>query len=118
VNSQVESTAKEWQIGDVFDAALQALVNDRCRSAYVHDMRGGLQAVYSSFELLVRSAKQGSVSETLIDNAFALAKRAIASNERIMLEIVNQLTVSEDEPVVIDVVNLIEEVQRFSRNDA
>jgi signal transduction histidine kinase len=118
VNSQVESTTKGWQIGDVFDAALQTWINERCRRAYVHDLRGGLQALYSSFELLARSAKQGVVSGTLIENASALAKRAMASHERVMLEIVDQLTVPEDAPVIVNVANLIEEVRRFLHNDA
>lgn len=118
VDSQVEPASKEWHIGDVFDAALQTLVNDRCRRTYIHDMRGGLQAIYSALELLVRSAKQGAVNGTLIDNASALAKRALATHERVMLEIVNQLTLGEEKPVVVNVLNLIDEVQRFLRNDA
>jgi signal transduction histidine kinase len=117
VNLHVESKAQGWQIDDVFDAALLTVINDRCRRAYVHDIRGRLQAVYSSFELLARSARQGAADPTLIDNASALAKRALASHERVVLEIVNQ-TVPEDEPVVVNVANLIDEIQQFLRNDA
>jgi hypothetical protein len=118
VNPQVESTMKAWKIGDVFDAALQTLINDRCRRAYVHDIRGGLQAVYSSFELLARSAKQGAASGTLIDNASALVKRAMANHEHLIFEIVNQLTVPEDEPALVNVTSLIHDVLRFLRNEA
>jgi signal transduction histidine kinase len=118
VNLHVDPKTQGWQIDDVFDAAVLTLINDRCRHAYVHDIRGRLQAVYSSFELLARSARQGTVNGTLIDNASALAKRALASHERVVLEIVNQLTVPEDEPVVVNVANLIEEIQHFMRNDA
>jgi signal transduction histidine kinase len=118
VDPEVEPSSQEWQIGDVCDAALQTLINDRCRGAYLHDMRGGLQAIYSSFELLARCAKKGAVSGALIDNASALAKRAMASHERILLGTVNQLTVPEDESIVINVLQLLEEAQRFLRNDA
>jgi len=118
VNPQVESTTKAWKIGDVFDAALQTLINDRCRTAYVHDIRGGLQAVYSAFELLARSAKQGAASGTLIDKASALVKRAMANHEHLIFEIVNQLTVPEDEPALVNVTNLIHDVLRFLRNEA
>ena len=117
VNLHVESKAQGWQIDDVFDAALLTLINDRCRHAYLHDIRGRLQAVYSSFELLARSARQGAANGTLIDNASALAKRALASHERVVLEIVDQLTVPEHEPVVVNVANLIDEIQQFLRND-
>jgi len=118
VNSQVEPTTKKWEIGDVFDAAMQTSINDRCRQAYIHEMRGGLQAIHSSFELMVRAAKQGGVNGALIEHAAALAKRAIASHERIMLEIVDQLTVPEGEPAIVNMINLMDEVQRFLRNDA
>ena len=118
MNLHVESKTQGWQIDDVFDAALQTLINDRCRHAYVHDIRGRLQAVYSSVELLARSAKQGAVNGTLIDNASALAKRALANHERDVIEVVNQLTVSEDKPVAINVASLIDDVLRFLRNDA
>lgn len=118
MNSQVEAATKGWEIGDVFDAALQTLINDRCRQTYIHEMRGGLQAIHSSFELLVRSAKQGGVSGALIEHTSALAKRAMASHERVMLEIIDQLTVAEGESAVFDVVKLIDEVRRFLRHDA
>ncbi len=118
VNLHVDSKTQGWQIDDLFDAALLTVINDRCRHAYVHDIRGRLQAVYSSFELLARAARQGAVNGTLIENASALAKRALASHERVMLEIVNQLTVPEDELVVVNVANMIDEIQQFLRNDA
>jgi signal transduction histidine kinase len=105
-------------MGDLLDGACQTLINERCRPAYVHDLRGGLQAVYSSFELLARAAQQGAVNATLIEKASALAKRAMASHERVMLQIIDRLTVSEDAPEVVNVANLIEEVQKFLRNDA
>jgi signal transduction histidine kinase len=118
VNSQVEPAAKGWEIGDVLDAALQALINDRCRKAYIHELRGGLQAIHSSFELLARSAKQGAAGGALIEHASALAKRAMTGHERLMLETVDQLTVPEGEPVVVNMVSLMDEVHRFLRNDA
>ncbi len=46
-----------------------------------------------------------------IEHAAALAKRAMASQERIMLEIIEQLTVSQVEPAIVNVINLLEEVQ-------
>ena len=118
VNSQVEPATKQWEVGDVFDAALPTLINERCRQSYIHEMRGGLQAIHSSFELLVRSAQQGGVSAPQVERAAALAKRAMASQERTMLEIIEQLTVSEGEPASVNVIELMSEVQRFLRNDA
>jgi hypothetical protein len=107
-----------WQAGDVLDAAVQTLINERCRQAYVHDMRGGLQAIYSSFELLARSAKHGATNAVLIENASSIAKRAMAHHEQALVEIVNQVAGPVDAPVNTNLANLVKQAQHFLRNDA
>jgi len=107
-----------WQVGDVLDAAVQMLINERCRRAYMHDMRGGLQAIYTSFEVLVRSAKHGAQNAALIDNASSIAKRAMAQHEQALVEIVNQVTGPEDTPAVVNLGSLVKQAQQFLRNDA
>jgi hypothetical protein len=109
---------RKWQVDDVFDAAVQTFINDRCRRAYMHDMRGGLQAIYTSLEVLVRSAKNGSQNAALIDNASSMAKRAMAHHEQALVDIVNQVTGSEGAPEVVDLGRLIQEARQFLRNDA
>ena len=42
----------------------------------------------------------------------------MASHERVMLEIIDQLTVSEGEPAGFNVIELMSEVRRFLRHDA
>jgi signal transduction histidine kinase len=107
-----------WQAGDVLDAAAQTLINERCRRAYMHDMLGGLQAIYSSLELLARSAKRSAPDSALIDNATSIAKRAMANHEQAMVSIVNQVTGPEDAPMVLNLANLIRQAQQLLRNDA
>ena len=107
-----------WQAGDVLDAAVQTLINERCHRAYIHDMRGGLQAVYSSLEVLARSAKHGTPNTLLIDNASSIAKRAMANHEQALVDIVNQVTGPDDVPAVVNLVSLVKQAQQFLRNDA
>jgi hypothetical protein len=104
--------------GDVLDAAVQTLINERCRRAYMHDMRGGLQAIYSSLELLTRSAKHAVQNPALIDGAASIAKRAMANYEQSMIAIVNQVTGPGDAPVVLNLSTLVQQAQQFLRNDA
>jgi signal transduction histidine kinase len=108
----------DLRAGDVLDAAVQTLINERCRSAYMHDMRGGLQAIYSSLDLLARSAKLAAHNPALIDGAASIAKRAMANYERSMVAIVNQVTGPEDSPVVLNLSTLVKQAQQFLRNDA
>src|SRR6202022_2499989 len=111
-------TMNTWQAGDVLDAAVQTLINERCHRAYVHDMRGGLQAVYSSLEVLARSAKHGAPNAVLIDNASSIAKRAMANHEQALVDIVNQVTGPDDAPTVVNLATLAKRAQRFYPNKA
>jgi hypothetical protein len=81
-------------------------------------MRGGLQAIYSSFELLARSAKHGAANAVLIENASSIAKRAMAHHEQALVEIVNQVTGPVDAPMITNLSNLVKQAQHFLRNDA
>jgi hypothetical protein len=107
-----------WQAGDVLDAAVQTLINERCHRAYIHDMRGGLQAVYSSLEVLARSAKHGAPNTVLIETASSIAKRAMANHEQALVDIVNQVTGPDDVPTVVNLASLVKQAQQFLRNDA
>jgi hypothetical protein len=107
-----------WQAGDVLDAAVQTLVNERCRQAYMHDMRGGLQAIYSSIELLARSAKNGVQNPALVDSAASLAKRAMANHDQAVADIVNQVTGPDGAPAILNLADLVRQSQHFFRNDA
>jgi hypothetical protein len=111
-------TMNTWQAGDVLDAAVQTLINERCHRAYIHDMRGGLQAVYSSLEVLARSAKHGTPNTVLIENASTIAKRAMANHEQALVDIVNQVTGPDDVPTVVNLASLVKQAQQFLRNDA
>jgi hypothetical protein len=106
-----------WQVDDVLDAAVLTLINERCRRAYIHDMRGGLQAIHSSFEALARSTKSGTHSPALIDSASSMAKRAMAHHEQALVDIVNQMTRLEVAAEVVDLGRLIQEAQQFLRNE-
>jgi hypothetical protein len=111
-------TMHTWRAGDVLDAAVQTLINERCHRAYIHDMRGGLQAVYSSLEVLARSAKHGTPNTVMIDNASSIAKRAMVNHEQALVDIVNQVTGPDDAPAVVNLAALVKQAQQFLRNDA
>ncbi len=107
-----------WQLGDVLDAAVQTLINERCRPAYMHEMRGGLHEIHTSFELLARSAKHGGQNEAMIDNASLIAKRAMAHHEQALVDIVNQVTGPDDAPTAVNLSSVVKQAQHFLRNDA
>jgi hypothetical protein len=108
-----------WQVDDVLDGAVQTLINERCRRAYIHDMRGSLQAIYTSFEVLARSAKNDLQNNvTLIEKASSMAKRAVERHEQALTDIVNQVTGPEGAAEVVNMPQLLQQALQFLRNDA
>jgi hypothetical protein len=104
--------------GDVLEAAARATINARCARAYMHDVRGTMQAVYSGFELLWRSAKSPGDNLPRIERAGDMAKRAISNHEKFMVEVMQQLTFQHTSRTVLDLGALVAEVTLFLRNDA
>lgn len=64
------------------DMALRSAVAQRCRLAFLHDMRGGLQSISSAFELLNRAANAAPFNQALAGKASEFFRRAVDSHER------------------------------------
>jgi len=107
-----------WRVDDVLDAAVHALVNERCRRAYMHDMRGSLQAVSTSVEVLARSARTQLKDNTLIDKASGMVKRAMAQHELALTDIFDQLTGCDDDAATVNLPDMVRQAHRFLRNEA
>jgi len=102
---------------ELLDAAAQSLINRRCRDATLHEVRGGLQALYSSLELLSRAAKSGAGDAALAERAIGIARRAMANFEPSMLRAIEALTTHREAEVRVNVGEIAGEVLRFLRND-
>ncbi len=101
---------------DMLEAAAYALVSERCRVSYVHDIRGGLQALYGGLELLSRAAKNPG-NGFLADKAAGLARSALAKHEKSLVDLVDQLTPRQEAAVPVNVGELLGDILRFIRND-
>jgi transporter family protein len=101
----------------LLEAAVNTVVNARCRRAYLHDLRGGLQAISGAFELLARLARTGKSDPALVDRASAIARSALANHEGAVVEMLKEV-VSDEEPLgAVDFGELIDETLQFLRND-
>jgi len=105
-------------LGDALDAAAYALVGERCRHAHIHDIRGELQTLQSSLELLARSARNPGENIALAEKATALARRALANHEKSLVDFVNQTTPHEEAAVAVDVRDMVNRALVILRNDA
>ena len=105
-------------LSDLYEVAARATINERCATAYLHDIRGSMQALFSALELLGRSARKGGSDLDRVEKACALAKRAIDFHEKSTLNALHILTLQDAESATLDVGALMNDVVHFLRNNA
>jgi hypothetical protein len=102
---------------------LEAAVHDRigalCRQAYVHELRGGLQAIHSSMELMARAAGVPE-NPSLARKASEFAKRAIATHEGAIVRVLDEILAQQhdDGPQPVDLGALARDCGNFLQNPA
>jgi hypothetical protein len=101
----------------ILDAAAYALVTERCRQAYIHDIRGGLQALTAAIELLALSAKAPD-NPVLLEKAHAIARRAMATHEQSLLELMQRVAPNDEPATRVNIGEVVNDALRILRNDA
>ena len=104
-------------MGDIYEAAARANINERFAPTSLHDVRGTMQALFSALQLLLRSAQSGA-DPLRVEKACDLAKRAMAHHEKSTTEVLQLLTLERTEAVNIDLNRLVLDVAHFLRNEA
>jgi hypothetical protein len=102
---------------DVLGAAAFALVSERCRQSYLHDIRGGLQTLNGAVELLIRAANTPGDNAALAEKAAVLARRAVLKHEKSLLDLVDDVTPQAETPSLVDVGHLLSDLLQFVAND-
>jgi signal transduction histidine kinase len=103
---------------DLYEAAARATINERCAPAYLHDVRGSMQALFGALELLGRSAKAGGGDLARVERACDLARRAISRHEKSTIDALQALTSQQSMAATVEVGILTRDVVHFLRNDA
>ena len=103
---------------EILGAAVCALVGERCRPSYLHDMRGELHTLNSAVELLARAAKSPEANSAIVEKASSIARHSLVKQEKLLVELVNQLTPQREAPMDVNVGDLVSDVLRFVRNEA
>jgi signal transduction histidine kinase len=103
---------------DLYEVAARATINERCAPAYLHDVRGSLQALFGALELLGRSARAGGGDLARVEKACDLARRAISRHEKSTIDALQALTSQQTMATAVEVGALTRDVVHFLRNDA
>ena len=104
-------------LNDCLEAAAYAVVGERCRQAYLHDLRGGLQELHSSVELLARAAKTLGEHAALADRAGAPAKKALINHQKSLVELLDRAIPRDEDEVAVDVGEVLRDTMRLLHND-
>jgi signal transduction histidine kinase len=107
----------ELKLPDVYEAAARATINERCALAFLHDIRGSMQALFSALELLGRSAKAGANPER-VEKACDLARRAITRHEKSTIDTLAVLTLQPADAAPLDLGALLRDGVHFLRHEA
>jgi signal transduction histidine kinase len=105
------------EVNQLLAPAAHTIIIERCQRAYLHDLRGGLQAITGAFELLTRLARSGENDPAVVERAATIAKRALANHESAMLEMVHEIMSEDERAAPTDLGELLEDIVRFLRND-
>jgi signal transduction histidine kinase len=107
----------ELELPELLAAAACAIINERHATAYLHDVRGTMQALFGAFELLGRSAKAGADAGRA-EKASDLARRAITHHEKSTMHVLDLLTQRPSDPTPTNLATLLHEVAHFLRHMA
>jgi signal transduction histidine kinase len=102
---------------DLYEAAARATINERCAPAYLHDVRGSLQALFGALELLGRSARAGGGDLARVEKACDLARRAISRHEKSTIDALQALTSQQSMATAVKIGALTRDIVHFLRND-
>jgi signal transduction histidine kinase len=103
---------------DLYEAAARATINERCAPAFLHDVRGSLQAIFGALELLGRSAKANGGDLARVEKACDLARRAISRHEKSTIDTLQMLASQQSMAGAVEVGALVTGIVHFLRNDA
>lgn len=105
----------------LLEDALRAYLNRRCRRAYAHDLRNGLQGVFGGVDALTRAARSTTSGKPLtvpLEQLTNFVQQAITNHERGLERALDHIAPEQHEPAPISCRELLIELARFLTNDA
>ncbi|WP_129782126.1 sensor histidine kinase [Peristeroidobacter soli] len=105
----------------LLEDALRAYLNRRCRRAYAHDLRNGLQGIFGGVDALTRAARTTLTGKPLhvpLEQLTTFVQQAITNHERGLERVMESLAPEAQPPSAVSGRELLIELARFLTNDA
>lgn len=105
----------------LLEGALRAYLNRRCRRAYAHDLRNGLQGIFGGVDALTRAARSTAAGKPLnvpLEQLTTFVQQAIANHERGLERVMESIAPEVQAPSPVSCRELLIDLARFLTNDA
>lgn len=105
----------------LLEDALRAYLNRRCRRAYAHDLRNGLQGIFGGVDALTRAARSTTSGKPLhvpLEQLTTFVQQAITNHERGLERVMESIAPDQRAPSPVSCRELLIELARFLTNDA
>lgn len=102
----------------LLEDALLAYLNRRCRRAYAHDLRNGLQGIFGGVDALTRAARATKPPSVPLDQLTSFVQQAIVNHEHGLEHVLESMAPDQHTPALVSLRQLVSELARFMANDA
>lgn len=102
----------------LMEDALRGYLCRRCKRAYSHDMRNGLQGIQAGFDALARAARPNKPSAVPLEQLTQFVQQAITNHDRGLERVLENVAPEDFEPAPLKVRELLADLARFLTTDA
>lgn len=102
----------------LMEDALRGYLCRRCKRAYAHDMRNGLQGIQAGLDALARAARPNKPSAVPLEQLTHFVQQAITNHEHGLERVLESVAPEEFEPVPVKIRELFADLVRFLSTDA
>jgi signal transduction histidine kinase len=102
----------------VSEDALRGYLCRRCKRAYSHDMRNGLQGIQAGLDALARAARPNKPSAVPLETLTQFVQQAIANHERGLEHVMESVAPEDLGPAPVKVRVFLSDLIRFLTTDA
>jgi nitrogen-specific signal transduction histidine kinase len=101
----------------LLEDALRAHLNRRCRRAYAHDLRNGMQGIFGGVDALTRAARSTKPLVVPLEQLTQFVQQAIVNHERGLERVLESIAPEQQAPAIVSVRELLTDQVRFMTND-
>lgn len=102
----------------MMEDALSGYLCRRCKRAYAHDMRNGLQGIQAGLDALARAARPNKPSAVPLEQLTQFVQQAISNHDRGLERVLDNLAPEDLAPAPVQLREFLVDLVRFLTTDA